>query len=74
LKLKDGYIGINPDGSWIFDAKLAVWDDYYDFNKSNHRDPLAEYFTKVGRGTQGRNFDLRLRGNPISIKLGGKIK
>jgi hypothetical protein len=73
LKLKDGYIGVNPDGSYVIKAKLAAWDDYYDFNRSN-RGFGAEDLTTFGRNTPGKNFYVQIRGKPLAIYIKGKIK
>ncbi|MDX1920964.1 MAG: lipid II-degrading bacteriocin [Candidatus Caenarcaniphilales bacterium] len=74
LKLKDGFLGVNPDGTWTVNANLAVWDDYYDFNKSNHRSALGESLTTIGRNTPGKNFYIQIRGNPIKVNFPGKAK
>ncbi len=69
LKL-EGNLEIYPDGTYEFDGAIRSFDDYHDFNKSNHRGRVAELLTKMGSNIPGKPFWIEIRGSKPMKKKG----
>ncbi|CAK8717112.1 RHS and YD repeat-containing [Candidatus Electrothrix laxa] len=62
-KSKDG--GVN----WGFKGTVKSFDDKYDFNASTHRGIFGEILTAIGRETEGKPFNVEIRGSlPVENK------
>ncbi|WP_199635579.1 lipid II-degrading bacteriocin [Serratia sp. PAMC26656] len=58
----------NASGSWEYTGVVRGFSDTYDFNKSTHRDWVAEGLTTVGRFLQ-ESFN----GTPYMININGEL-
>lgn len=67
LKL-EGNITRNSDGTWQLTGVIRAYDDYYDFNASDHRSAAQEAFTYLIReGFIGTPFNVGMPGEiPVS--------
>lgn len=61
LKL-EGEINVKAGGDWEFNGTLKCFDDFYDFNRSTHRELAGEILAWFGRKTKGKNFWIEIRG------------
>lgn len=65
----DGVFTRNETDVWGFDGVIrAHTPDYYNFNASSHRTPVAEYMTTIGRYL-GEVFE----GKPFYIEINGEV-
>jgi len=66
LKL-DGAVTVNCDCSWCFSGTLSAYPDVYDFNRSTHRTPAAEFSTVIGSYLPGKPYSINIVGaKPIN--------
>jgi RHS repeat-associated protein len=61
LRLQGSFV-VSADCTWTFDGTLKSFDDFYDFNASAHRGPIAEWLTSRGREANGTPFWVEIRG------------
>lgn len=64
----EGTFTRNASGSWEYTGVVRGFPDTYDFNKSTHRDSVAEGLTTVGRFLQ-ESFN----GTPYTININGEL-
>jgi RHS repeat-associated protein len=57
-----GTLTTKCDCSWSFSGNIKSFDDKYDFNASDHRNPVGEALTKVGRNIPGKVYSIRIKG------------
>lgn len=58
-----GAVTVNCDCSWCFNGTLTALPDVYDFNRSSHRNPAAEFSTIVGSHLPGKPYNINIAGS-----------